>query len=130
MEAVLKYLSVISVAGAGIAFVVGLWKYLDQRAREERTRRFEVYHDLMRRISAFEETGAEGLPLTQQCAAIYELQHFKDYSYASIPILTDLRQYYMAKASSAPSVLLTALDASLQALSEKKGSTRSFPTPG
>jgi hypothetical protein len=32
-----------------------------------------------------------GLALSQQVAAVYELQHFKDYSYASVPILEDLR---------------------------------------
>lgn len=125
MDAILKYLSVISVAGAAIGFVVGLWKYLDQRGREDRTRRFEIYHDLMRRVSAFGERGEEGLPLSQQLAAIYELQHFRDYSYASIPILTHLRQHYEARGDSAPPVLLAALDATLHALSASDASALS-----
>ena len=117
MEEILKYVSLISVAGAGISFVVGVWKYLDQRAREDRTKRFELYHDLMRRVSAFGEGDGKSLPLTQQVAAIYELQHFVDYKYASVPILEHLREYYGKKdAPPAPPVLLAAIDNTLQAL--------------
>lgn len=75
---ILKYLSVITVAGAAISFVVGLLKYLDQRNREERTKRFELFHDLMRRVSAAGERKGEVLQLTQQVAAVYELQHFRE----------------------------------------------------
>lgn len=116
MEEILKYVSLISVAGAGISFVIGLWKYLDQRAREERTKRFELYHDLMRRVSAFGEGENVGLPLTQQLAAIYELQHFQDYKFASVPILEHLREFYAKKAPPAPAALFAALDATLQVL--------------
>ena len=47
IDSVLKYISVITVAGAAISFVVGLLKYLDQRNREERTKRFELFPALM-----------------------------------------------------------------------------------
>jgi hypothetical protein len=117
VDEILKYISVITVAGAGISFVVGLWKYLDQRAREELTKRFEIYHDLMRRVSAVGETAGTGLPLTQQLAAIYELQHFKDYKFASLPILDHLREYY-GKMNISPSsrALLAAIDKTMQDL--------------
>ena len=114
MDDLLKYISLISVAGAGISFVVGLWKYLDHRDREDRTKRFELYHDLMRRVSAHGEGGGPGLPLSQQVAAVYELQHFAEYGYASIPILEHLKDFYEKKG--VPPVLLTAIDATLQAL--------------
>jgi hypothetical protein len=91
LDTILKYLSLITVAGAAISFVVGLIKYLDQRKREERTTRFKMFHDLMGPIVTRGERANEGLALSQQVAAIYELQHFKDYSYASLPILEDLR---------------------------------------
>jgi hypothetical protein len=52
MDSLLKYLSLITIAGAAVSFVVGLIKYVDVRKREERTKRFELFHDLMRRISA------------------------------------------------------------------------------
>lgn len=114
IESLLKYLSVITVAGAAISFVVGLIKYLDQRNREERTKRFEIFHDLMRRVSAFGELADEALPLSQQVAAVYELQHFNDYAYASVPILEHLHEFYKARQS--PQVLLTAIEKTLEAL--------------
>lgn len=72
-DSILKYLSIATVAGAAISFVVGLIKYLDQRNREEKTKRYEIYHGLMRKISAQGDKPNEGLPLTQQVAAVYEL---------------------------------------------------------
>ena len=89
IDTILKYLSVITVAGAAISFIVGLVKYLDQRKREERTTRFKTFHELMGPIVARGERSNEGLALSQQVAAVYELQHFKDYSYASVPILEE-----------------------------------------
>lgn len=114
IDEILKYISIITVAGAGISFVVGLVKYIDQRNREERTKRFELYHDLMRRVSAKGERPNENLPLTQQVAAVYELQHFKDYAYASVPILENLRIELAEK--NAPSLLLNAIDETIRAL--------------
>ena len=113
-EVILKYLSLITVAGAAISFVVGLIKYLDQRNREERTKRFELFHDLMRRVSARGDGANETLPLTQQVAAVYELQHFKEYSYASIPILEHMRTDFTEK--KAPVLLLQAVDDTLKSL--------------
>jgi hypothetical protein len=115
IDDILRYISLITVAGAGISFVVGLVKYLDQRNREERTKRFELYHDLMRRISAQGDRPNEGLPLTQQVAAVYELQHFKDYTYASLPILKHLREIFEEK--KVPPVLMNAIDETITALS-------------
>ena len=114
IDIVLKYVSLITVAGAAISFVVGLIKWLDQRKREERTKRFELYHGLMGRVSAVGDKPGEGIPLSQQLAAIYELQHFKDYAYASIPILDHLRADYAARGSTP--TLLAAIDNTLSAL--------------
>ena len=108
LDTILKYLSLITVAGAAISFVIGFVKYLDQRAREDRTKRYELFHGLMRHISAYGATKDEGIPLTQQLAAIYELRHFKEYAYAAIPILEHLKDVYSGR--SAPSVLLKAID--------------------
>jgi hypothetical protein len=111
IDSILKYLSLITVAGAAISFVIGLIKYLDQRAREERTKRYELVHGSMRNISAHGERLDEGTPLTQQLAAVYELKHFKEYAYAAIPILEHLRDSYWAR--NAPPVLLKAIDDTL-----------------
>ena len=64
VEIIIKYLSVITVAGAAISFVVGLFKYLDQRNQKERTKRFELFHDLMHHVSARGDGTNETLPLT------------------------------------------------------------------
>ena len=117
LDTVLKYGSLVAVAGAAISFVVGLIKYLDQRNLQERTRRFELFHDLMRRVSAQGEHPNEGLPLTQQAAAIYELQHFPEYAYASVPILTELRQYFTAR--NPPKLLLQSIDETLGVLKSR-----------
>jgi len=108
IDTILKYLSLITVAGAAISFVVGLVKYLDQRKREERTTRFKMFHDLMGPIVARAERPNEGLALSQQVAAVYELQHFKDYSYASVPILEDMRARW-EKDRETPQLLLRPL---------------------
>jgi hypothetical protein len=110
IDSVLKYVSLITVAGAAVSFVIGLLKYLDQRAREERTKRYQLLHGLMRHISAVGEKADEGIPLTQ-LAAVYELQHFKEYAYAATPILEHLRGFYVAR--NAPAVLLKAIDDTL-----------------
>src|SRR5207249_9495206 len=115
IDTILKYLSLITVAGAAISFVVGLVKYLDQRKREERTTRFKMFHDLMGPIVARGERPNEGLALSQQVAAVYELQHFKDYSYASVPILEDLRARWGTEKETPP-LLLKAIDETLKSL--------------
>lgn len=114
IDSILKYLSVVTVAGAAISFVIGLIKYLDQRNREERTKRYELFHDLMRRVSAQAEKNGQGLPLTQQLAAIYELQHFQEYAYASVPILEHVRTGFAQLQAAAP--VLQAIDATLAKL--------------
>src|SRR5690554_6407137 len=91
MDGVLEYRSIISAAGAAIAFVVGFWKYLDQRKRDERHKRFEIYHDLLRRASAFGSNENERVPLAQQLAAICELQHFPEYRDVSLKIIGNLQ---------------------------------------
>jgi len=113
-DTILQYISITAVAGAGISFVVGSIKYIDQRNREERTKRFELYHDLMRRISAWDEGVGKGLPPTQQVAAICELQHFKEDAYASGSILRYLRTLFAAK--DAPPLLWSAIDDTINAL--------------
>jgi hypothetical protein len=114
VDRILQYISIITVAGAAISFVVGFVKYVDQRNREERTKRSELYHDLMRRVAAKGAGADKALPLTQQVAAVYELQHFKEYAYASVPILKHTRTEFTEK--NAPPLLLNAIDETIRAL--------------
>jgi hypothetical protein len=114
LDSILKYISIITVAGAAISFVVGLIKYLDERKREERTKRFEMFQKLMRLTSGQGEEPGERVALTQQLAAIYQLQHFKEYKYASIPILEHTRKDCLGR--NMPDVLVHALEDTLKAL--------------
>ena len=72
----------------------------------------------MRRISAFTDRPEQIIALTEQVAAVYELQHFTDYDYASIPILEHLQDYY--KNNSTNRVLLVAIEETLEVLKTKK----------
>ena len=123
LEALLKYLSLISVAGAGISFVIGLVKYLDQRRLEQQTKRFTLFHDLMRRVAAQGEKPDQTMTRSEQAAAIYELQHFPEYGYASVPILADLRDHFTQ--GNAPRLLLQAVDETLEFLKSSPRSRQS-----
>lgn len=41
MELALKYISLITACSTGIAFVIGLFKWIDQRARDQEQRIYE-----------------------------------------------------------------------------------------
>ena len=60
-------------------------------------------------IAARAERPNGGVALSQQVAAVYELQHFKDYSYASVPILEDMRGRWGSEQQT-PQLLLRAID--------------------
>jgi len=62
IDSILKYLSLITLAGAAVSFAFGFIKYMDQRNREERTKRFELFHGLMRRVRREEMLRARGFP--------------------------------------------------------------------
>ncbi|MEH8165500.1 hypothetical protein [Aeromonas allosaccharophila] len=86
MEIVLKYISLITACGTGIAFVIGLFKWIDQRARDQEQRVYEAFHKMVCLASGADESGRT-VKMVQQIAAIYQLQRYKQYAFASIPIL-------------------------------------------
>ena len=47
MDELLKYISLIAMAGAGISFLVGLLKWLDQRKREQEDKHYESFHRMI-----------------------------------------------------------------------------------
>ncbi len=91
LDNVLKYLSVISVSGATISFVVGLLKYLDQRNREEKYKRDEKFHALLELISGNAGLKDSKISFTRQLASIYQLQNFSEYGDIIIPVLRYLK---------------------------------------
>ena len=86
MELALKYISLITACGTGIAFVIGLFKWIDQRARDQEQRVYEAFHKMVCLASGADESGRT-IKMAQQIAAIYQLQRYKQYAFASVPIL-------------------------------------------
>lgn len=86
MDDILKYVSVIALCGAAISFVIGLLKWIDQRNREQEQKVFEAFHVMVCLASGVDQTGRI-VKMSQQIAAIYQLQAYKQYAYASVPVL-------------------------------------------
>ena len=89
MEEILKNISLISMSGAAITFIFGLIKWIDQRNREMEQKQYEAFHNMVRLASGVDESG-NTIKMAQQLAAVYQLQAYKKYSFASIPVLEHL----------------------------------------
>jgi hypothetical protein len=86
MELILKYLSIITVCGTGISFVIGLLKWIDQRNREQEQKTYDAFHKMVCLAAGVDDSGRT-IKMVQQVAAIYQLQRYKQYAFASIPVL-------------------------------------------
>ena len=86
MESILKYISIITLCGTAISFIIGLIKWIDQRNREQEQAQFTAFHKMVCIASGVDESG-KSVKMVQQIAAIYQLQAYKQYSYASVPVL-------------------------------------------
>jgi len=95
METILKYISIITLCGAAISFIIGLIKWIDQRNREQEQSQFAAFHKMVCIASGVDESG-KTVKMVQQVAAIYQLQAYKQYSFASIPVL-QLMQFEFEK---------------------------------
>ena len=89
MENILKYLSEITVSGAALSFVIGLIKWLDERRRDREERQYQSFHRMVCLASGTDESGRT-IKMPQQLAAIYQLQRYKQYAFASVPVLEHL----------------------------------------
>ncbi|UTW65586.1 hypothetical protein KFE94_13105 [bacterium SCSIO 12643] len=111
MEEYHQYLKYVSIIGPVIVFLIGLFKWIDQRNREIENRLYQAFHQTICRASGKDEEGRI-ITMLQQVASIYQLQRFKQYSFAAIPVLelmkfentknqefnTDDRNKYLIKA--------------------------------
>ena len=86
MEEILKYLSQIALSGAAFSFVIGLIKWIDQRRRDQEEKQYQSFHKMVCLASGTDESGRT-IKMAQQVAAIYQLQRYKQYAFASIPVL-------------------------------------------
>ncbi|WP_072429505.1 hypothetical protein [Chitinimonas taiwanensis] len=80
--------------GAAIAFLVGLFQWIDTRKRDIEQKRFEQFHRAFEQVSGRTMTG-QVLVDTVQAMAVYELTNFPEYRDLSIPIL----EYYLHQTS-------------------------------
>ncbi|MFM5744692.1 hypothetical protein ACET6W_18585 [Aeromonas veronii] len=86
MDLILKNLPLFGAIGTAIAFVIGLFRWIDQRSREQEQRTYEAFHKMICLASGTDESGRT-IKMAQQIAAIYQLQRYKQYAFASIPVL-------------------------------------------
>jgi hypothetical protein len=90
-------LKVLAPAGATIAFLIGLFQWIDLRKREVQARRFDQFHRAFEWVAGRTATG-QSLVDTQQAMATYELANFPEYRATSLPII----EYYLNKTNGEP----------------------------
>jgi hypothetical protein len=117
MEEALKYLPLITICGTAIAFVAGFFKWIDQRSREQEQKLYEAFHKMVCIASGINEAG-NTVKMSQQIAAIYQLQAYKQYAFASIPVLELMQFDYATQEDSRKDFIITALRKTFEVLSE------------
>lgn len=90
-------LKLLAPAGAAVAFLVGLFQWLDTRRRELQAKRFDQFHRAFEWVAG---QTASGQPLVdvQQAMATYELANFPEYRDTCLPIIN----YYLGRTSTEP----------------------------
>lgn len=116
MENILKYISLITLCGAGISFAIGLIKWIDQRNREQDQKQYEAFHKMVCIASGVNESG-QTIKMIQQLAAIYQLQAYKQYAFASIPVLELMKFEYGSPQDERMKHLHSAIEKTLTVLS-------------
>jgi DNA-binding GntR family transcriptional regulator len=90
MDDILKYASLLALSGTAISFIVGLIKWIDQRNREQEQKTFEAFHKMVCRASGSDEN-KQTISMAEQIASIYQLQKYKQYAFASLPVMELLK---------------------------------------
>jgi hypothetical protein len=122
MEEILKYLSLITLAGTAISFAVGLIKWIDQRNREQEQKQYEAFHKMVCIASGTDESGRT-VKMVQQIAAIYQLQAYKQYAFASVPVLELMKfEYSKSNQDERAEHMFNALNETLQSLKHENRS--------
>ena len=115
MNDLLKYASLITLCGAAISFVIGLIKWIDQRNREQEQKHYEAFHKMVLLASGIDENG-KTIKMVQQIAAIYQLQIYKDFNFASIPVLELMHFEYDTQKDPRSEHMTKAINSSIDAL--------------
>jgi hypothetical protein len=85
----MECLAPLSAFGSVVAFLFGVWKYLDARKLEARNKRFEQFRQVFIWFSGRDEKGQLLLEV-QQAIATYQLAEFPEYKSMSLPIIEHL----------------------------------------
>lgn len=72
------------------------WQYVDLRRREERNRRFENYHELIKSLTQPDSPDL-GIRIDRQIASVYELRNFPEYRDVTIRVLNGWRSGWTAE---------------------------------
>lgn len=99
-------LSLIAILGSAIAFLFGVWKYLDTRKLEAKNRRFDQFRQVFVWFAGRDEKG-QPLTAVQQAIATYQLAEFPEYKHMSLPVIDHLLQ--VTASESPPSLFRQAL---------------------
>ena len=80
---------ILGVLIAYFSLILPIYKFLQDKRKEERNKRFENYHKLIDELVG----GQPGrqVMLDRQIAIIFELRHFKEYFPVTLRILTGLK---------------------------------------
>ncbi len=119
MNEILKYVSLITLCGAAISFVIGLIKWIDQRNREQEQKQYEAFHKMVCIAAGIDEDG-KTVKMVQQIAAIYQLQTYKKYAFASIPVLKLMQFEYSKAKDERSNHMEMALSKTIEELSKHK----------
>lgn len=114
MDEISKYIPLLVYLGSAIVFLFGFFQWLDQRKRELEERNFNAFHKMICLASGATEEG-KSVMLAQQIAAVYQLQRYKEYKYATVPILENLRENFSDRGDE--DALIKAINKTIKALS-------------
>ena len=81
-----SYAAGITVLLTLIAGVYKFWQFVNIKKHEERQKRYETYHDLIKNLNQ-SDTSGENIKLYRQIAVIYELRNYPQYFDVSKRIL-------------------------------------------
>lgn len=84
MDILTKYIAILPILGACLAFLWGVFQFLINRKRESDEAQFKRFHDVIRKIQHDIDEGKHTSPYVEiQIAAIYELRFLTRYHQVS-----------------------------------------------
>jgi len=99
-------------------YFIRILLWIDQRNREQEQKTFEAFHHMVCQASGQNESG-QTISMVQQVASIYQLQKYKQYDFAAIPVLELMQFEFKDKQKDERSEYLDkAIDYTLQVLKQ------------